>query len=266
MNCEQVKYQLIDFVDENISDQLMTEIQDHIKGCAACEDDYLETGKLLKAIAAREEVEPSLKLKTNFYKMLEAEKISLDDNKSNDAKVKRMGAKRLKPLLKLAAQVVVLVALGAALGLQFASKQKQANEVLVLQSEIHSLKQNVSLVALKQPSASERIKAIYEVDKNEYSSEIFEALINTMNTDANVNVRMASMYALAKYSSNENVRSSLIASLKFQTDPLLQITLINILVGIQDSRAKEPIYDLMNKKSTPDIVKEQAQSGLEAFV
>jgi hypothetical protein len=87
-----------------------------------------------------------------------------------------------------------------------------------------------------------------------------------MNTDANVNVRMTAMYALTRYSNIENARTALITSLNKQTDPLLQITLINILVEIQDARAKEPLQEILINKDLHEMVKKQAETGLKAFI
>ena len=87
-----------------------------------------------------------------------------------------------------------------------------------------------------------------------------------MNNDANVNVRMSAMYALSKYSTNDVVKEAFVESLKHQTDPLLQITLINILVNIQDNRAKQPIQNILDNNDTPDVVKQQAAKSLQAFI
>lgn len=265
MNCEQIKYQLIDVIDGNISDPLKTEIENHLKNCNSCQDEYIQIGRLLNEITKTELSKPSIKLKTNFYKMLEAEKSSLHVDPLKP-KSKTISFKHLKPLLKIAAQIVIFISVGIIIGMQFQNRKEQSQELLTLQNEVVDLKQNVSLVSLNQPSASERIQAINTVNKQKPNSEILDALINTMNTDGNVNVRMTSMYALAKYSSNDNVRIALIASLKNQTDPLLQITLINILVSIQDERAKAPLQEMLNNKELPDLVKKQAESGLQVFI
>jgi len=266
MKCEQVKYQLIDVIDGNITDKLKMDIESHLKKCNTCQDEYIQTGKLLNGISKTDLIEPSIKLKTCFYQMLEAEKTSLHVNPLKP-KVKIISSKYLKPLLKVAAQIIVFVSVGTLVGIRLGNKNKQSQEMFALQKEVVELKQNMSLVSLNQPSASQRIQAIHTVNKQpEINCEILNALIHTMNTDANVNVRMASMYALAKYADNENVRIALITSLKNQTDPLLQITLINILVNIQDGRAKKPLQDIMNNGELPDMVKKQAENGLEAFI
>ena len=65
---------------------------------------------------------------------------------------------------------------------------------------------------------------VQKIDK-----EILDALIYTLNTDPSTNVRLAALESLSMFISESYVKKSLIASLKTQTDPLIQINLIQIL-------------------------------------
>ncbi len=265
MKCEQIKYQLIDFIEDNLDNNIKEEIENHITHCPQCEAEYIQLGKLLQEISKTEWSQPSDNLKNNFYQMLEAEKISMLVKPLKPLS-DRISFKHFYPYLKMAAIVIIFMAIGILIGTRVRNNNYNNQKLAALQNEVTELQQNISLISLTQPTASKRIQAIQAVNKQTVvNTDIIDALINTMNTDANVNVRMTAMYALTKYSDDDNVRTALIASLNIQTDPLLQITLINILAGIQDSRAKEPIQKMLNNNDLPEVVKQQAETGLKAF-
>ena len=83
-----------------------------------------------------------------------------------------------------------------------------------------------------------------------------------MNTDDNSNVRMAAIQALSKFTDESAVLDALVSSLEIQTDPLLQITLINILVDLKEERAVETMKKLLEQEETHETVKKLAQKGL----
>ena len=123
------------------------------------------------------------------------------------------------------------------------------------------------MAKLDQSSASQRIQAVnFTQDLSQPNKEILETLIQTMNTDDNVNVRMAAIYALSKFTNENIVRNALVNSLKTQEDALLQITLINILVQIKEDKAVDVMKDIIQKEETIDAVKQMAEKGLTTFI
>ena len=92
--------------------------------------------------------------------------------------------------------------------------------------------------------------------------KVMNALLGTMNKDKNVNVRLAALYSIAKFAGSQVVRDSLVASLPRQTEPIMQIVLINILTERKESKAKGPIQDILSDKKAIKPVKDMAQKGL----
>lgn len=84
-----------------------------------------------------------------------------------------------------------------------------------------------------------------------------------MNEDKNVNVRLAALYAVSKFSDNRKINDALVTSLAKQTEPLMQIALINILTEKKESKAKAPIREILQDEKTLPPVKEIAQKGLK---
>lgn len=265
MDCTEVKYMIVDRIDENLPKSLLEQIDKHIETCDNCQEEYIQSGKILHLISEIEDEKPDESLKQDFYKMLEKEvrKQSKDSIGKQTLSLQRNIS--IAPL-KYAAAVIILISIGFMAG-HLTQKNTQAkNEIAALQQEVSQLQQHASLVSLQKPSASERLKIINTVDKEtEINKDLVTALVNTLNTDDNVNVRMAAAYALAKYPDNEFVRSSLIQSLEQQTEPILQIILIGIMVDIQDERAKPVIENIINNDNILPEVKEQASKVLTVF-
>ena len=129
------------------------------------------------------------------------------------------------------------------------------------------MKQIVMLSKLDQSSPSLRIQAVNYM--NEISSpdpNVINALINTMNTDENSNVRLAATTALSRFTDEDIVRDALIESLTIQDDPMVQITLINIMIGMHETKAKSYIEQIASNENTNKSVKSIAQRGIEILI
>jgi len=116
---------------------------------------------------------------------------------------------------------------------------------------------------VRHTSASERIQAVNQVNSlHQSDQEITQLLINTMNFDDNVNVRLAACEALYRFKDETQVREAFIQSLKIQTDPNLQITLIDILVDLKEKRAVDEIQRLIQDKNVLKVVRHKAEQGI----
>jgi len=163
---------------------------------------------------------------------------------------------------RVAASFLILIS-GILIGLKFGNNSQNEVELLSLQQEVSDVKQMLIFSKLDQQSASQRIQAVnYAREIPDPDYKIVNALIKTMNTDENTNVRMAAIQALSKFSRDKVVVNALVSSLENQTDPLLQITLINILVDLKEQAAVESIKKLLEQQETHETVKKMAEKGL----
>ena len=128
------------------------------------------------------------------------------------------------------------------------------------------MKEEVMLNMIDDESASQRIKAVsYSEDMSSPNQQVIDVLVNTLNRDKNVNVRLAALYSLQRFSDRRSVRDSLVNSLRMQTEPIIQVVLINLLAEKRDTRAIKPIQDIMTDKKTLKEVKDAAQRSLKSF-
>ena len=93
-------------------------------------------------------------------------------------------------------------------------------------------------------------------------NDIVDALVNTLNTDPNANVRLAALDGLTRFYRDDYVRKKLIASLKKQQDPLVQIALIDLLTRMRESGILSELEKIVNDENTQKAVKDCAYSGI----
>jgi len=142
-----------------------------------------------------------------------------------------------------------------------------ANELNQLKSEVTALKKTAMFTMFNEESSSDRIQAVgYAEELESPDQNVIDVLIKTLNTDKNVNVRMAAAYALSKYAGQRPVCDSLVKSLSLQNEPILQITLINILAERKEKSAFKAFQQIINDKSTMKEVRAAAQNGMKMMI
>ncbi len=266
MNCNQVQNKIIDYIDKNLPEHEMQEVEKHLDQCENCRDAVIETGKLFQSIEKNEDENPSPTLKDNFYQMLEQEKAAQNtETRPQTGKTKHLFN---RSSLAIAAQIVLLLGLGF-LGGYFANNSGgNEAQIAALQQQVNQLSQNLHYTSLNKPTASQRIKAINSIQTTNSlpNEKMIDALINTMNTDDNVNVRLTAIYALSDYSNSPKVKDALIESLEKQTDPILQITLINMVAGLNNEKSREVMRDIIENDNTNEQVKDHAKQTLNVSI
>ncbi|MEO1653477.1 MAG: HEAT repeat domain-containing protein, partial [Bacteroidota bacterium] len=92
---------------------------------------------------------------------------------------------------------------------------------------------------------------------------IINALINTLNTDPNPNVRIAAIDALERFSGQDQVRTLIARSLNNQSSPTVQLATIDILVKYQIKAGAPFLEKLLDQSGLNPSVRVQAQLALE---
>ena len=269
MNDNKIKELIADYLKGDLDKSKRFELENNLNKIGFDIKDLSELEQIYQEIGEIPIPEPGKRMDEKFYSMLENEK---KINEANSIQVRSLPENNtLKinrgfSIWQIAAGFTLLF-FGVAIGLLINSENGNNSEVALLKNEILEMKQMVMLNKLNEPSASQRVLAVSYINEfSEPDPKIIDALFNTMNNDENSSVRLAALSALSKYVDNENVRNSLIESLKKQTDPLLQISLINLMMEIQDRRAIGPIKNIYNGKNTLEAVKQQAKKGLEVII
>jgi len=112
-------------------------------------------------------------------------------------------------------------------------------------------------------SSSERLSAAAQAYKlKNTGNDIVDALVKTMNTDPSTNVRLAALEGLSKFYREAYVRKQLIASLKKQSDPMVQIELIQLLTKMKETTILNELERIVKDGNTMDAVKDHAYSSM----
>ncbi|HEY1056267.1 MAG TPA: HEAT repeat domain-containing protein, partial [Emticicia sp.] len=210
-----------DYLEDKLNTRQRQELETLLANDEALRDEFEDLKAFYADMHKPTELDPTATLDLGFYMMLEKEKGAEQKKKEKAQK----GAMRVSwinsPILKYAAGIVLL------LGIFWVGRRtadKDLNDI----GDIASLKQDVQetkrmLEMLKNESASERIQAVnYSYDLSKPDSEVLKALIKTLNTDTNVNVRTAAAEALSHFGNEKIARDALIQTLLTQKEPTLQ--------------------------------------------
>jgi hypothetical protein len=268
MKCEDVEQAMIDYLDNTLDKAHRDEVEKHLETCERCLDELKDFQQILQTVDSTQMEQPDETLRINFYHMLHGE-VNKQAFQGQKQTLSPVPIHRSSPGLKIAAAIALLLA-GTFIGLTVhfvLNRQHEGEQVASLKTEMQSMKELMMLNMLKQESPSQRIQAVnYTDDIQAPDVKVLDALTETLNHDRNINVRMAAAYSLAKYADRKSVRDSLVASLSQQTEPIIQIVLMNILVEKKESSAIKPIQKIMSDEKAMKEVKEVAQKGLKILL
>jgi hypothetical protein len=270
MKCEEIQSLLIEYIDGNLDDDTIREIVRHLESCDACRKEFEEDKKIFNTIAGHQLELPDESLRVNFNAMLqkEIEKLKVADTIKEIPIHKILNEKWSSGWMRIAAAVVILIA-GVWIGtlIRSGSDNTRTQQLSELKNEMKDMKEILMLTMLNGESASQRIKAVNFSSEIPYPNQkVINALISTLNNDKNVNVRMAAAYSLEKFWEIPAVRDSLVTSLDNQTDPIIQIVLINILTEKKESKAIRPMQEIITNKNTMQQVKDIAEKSVRVLM
>lgn len=262
MTCKEIEPLLLDYL-EQASDHYREEIKQHLLTCENCRLELEEMTRISHAIDREVPEKPGPSLREKFQAMLEAEIQILHSPQAG----KRSQIAWLSPVWKVAAILIILLG-GIWIGtlLKTRGTSGAPDQIVELRREVKEMKEVLLFSLLNDESATQRIKAVsYAEAMSNPDQKVIDALLNTLDHDNNVNVRLASLYSLARFSDKQSVRDSLIESLKIQTEPIIQVVLINILAEKKEIKAIAPIREILSNKKTLQEVKDIAQKGLRTM-
>jgi len=265
---------LIDYLDNELDDGTREQIEAHLLTCDKCSKEVKELQMIQDDISNTVMEEPAGKLRRSFNAMLKAEANAPEEwgNVKEMKPKKALVIQLSSPVWKAVAAVIILLAgIGVGTQIKTGSTGNNANELAEMRKDLRNMnttlqdtKAALMVNMLDDESPSQRIEAVNYADGIPASNQrVVSALVNTLNNDKNVNVRLAALYSLAKFTDDKTVIDSLVGSLSRQTEPIIQIVLINMLSAKKVTNARKPIQDIINNGKTLPDVKEIAQKGLK---
>ena len=204
---------------------------------------------------------PSDQLRANVYDMIRQEtsrpsRLSL----SPVAWFQRFSVPQL-------AGATLMLLLGVALGFWLRPAPTYDTQLATLSSEVQRMREMMILTLLEQPSATQRLKAVsISTELSQTDEKIYQALLKTLNHDPQVNVRLAALDALVDYADQPLVRQGLIEAIPQQESPLVQITLAEMMVQLQEKRSVDELRTLLEQQSLNEAAEQEIKKSIQQLI
>ncbi len=255
-----------DYLAGKLSQQEKEELTTYIQQGLISEEEIKGLEKIYRQLGEVSMLEPSEKMRAAFYKSLEKQKRSQANGSVFQRFLDDSTFKISLSLKQLAFGVTVLL-LGILLGYSLSPTEKYEDRLGILSSEVREMRELMMLTMLEQPSAIERLKAVnISQEMDETTQKVTDALLQTLNRDENVNVRLAALDALMRYTSQPTVREGLTASIQHQESPLVQIALAEAMVKLQEKSSVQPLEELLKRDDLNEDVAKKIKQSIQTLI
>ena len=267
MNCQEIRKKIPDLLNDGLAAAEASRLREHLLSCPACREEFQELNETWTRLGILEEEQPGPELRRDFYRRLESYQKELAPRQRTEW---RQELARFLPGWQFSAPALRLAAarpdrcpgFWRRLFYRAPAKKADTGQLTALNREVDSLKQQVSLSLLSQPSASARLQGLAMTSRlQDPDPALLKALLDMLDNDPSVNVRLSAVDALYLFADREEVRAAMTASLSRQTSPLVQIALIDLMVSLKEKRAAAALKKLLDDKKIIPEVRQRAQLG-----
>lgn len=250
--------ELIMKYNEGLADPSEIKTLEHLIETGAIELTQLrELNSLEQRVMAMEFPKPSKTLDDSFYAML--------------AKVKKENRgfswtaffawPEVAPKLAFASIALILGFFGG-----YLLKPADSQQVEQLSQQVTDLKEMMMFSLLEKESATDRLKAVnLTSEMSTVSSNVTSALLQTLNQDENINVRLAALDMLKPYVRDNRVREELVRSIAMQESPLVQLALAELMVALQEKSSVKEFEKILKSDKTPSDVRKKIEESLKVM-
>ena len=280
--CHDLEALLPAYVEHSLPTAEADRVATHLATCPSCQLQVIQLRALTDDLDAALPEAPRTALRANFMAMLEQQKALLVPEEAlvsapapPAAKVVSMWPTAIANNWMRVAASIVLIAAGVLLGRQLPWGGRSSGGLAVGTSAAPAAEAAPDGLAQALEggngraavSASNRIRLVANSTKEtEPGDPAVQVLINTLNFDPNTNVRLAACEALYRLRADPRVREALVHSLPIQTDPNVQITLIDMVVAMRVRRAVPQLQRLAKRPDALPVVRAQAEAGIGKLI
>ena len=275
--CHEMEALLPAYVEHSLPTAEADYVAAHLAGCPACQLQVTQLRALTDDLDAALPEVPRTALRANFMAMLEQQKALLPLPPASapapaaqfTGKVVQIWPTALASNWMCIAASVVLIAAGVFLGRQlpWGGRPNDGVATATDKNTHYALAQALAGEGGRPVSASDRIRLVANSAKEtEPGDPTVQVLINTLNFDPNPNVRLAACEALYRLRDDPRVREGLANSLPLQTDPNVQIALIDMVVSMRVRRAVPQLERLSKRPDALPVVRAQAEAGIGKLI
>jgi len=221
MKCNQIKEKFSDFLTGELDKNVREKIQEHITVCSSCREELENLSAIWTKLEVLPEEQPSDKVRTRFYAVLDQYK-KIQDRKTVRPRKERSSTGWLPPWIpaRPAFQfsiAALLLVVGLAGGYFLRPGWQRKGEIAQLRQEVHQLSRITAVSLLQQESLSEQMGGIrWSSRLSQENRASLADFLRTLNLDIS---------AISPSRNNSIAQSEFIQSLSEQASPVVEIAL-----------------------------------------
>lgn len=278
MNCERAREILPELLDQRTPPTSHLEARAHLAGCPDCQRDCATLAQVATALDTPASVAPSARLRTNFYSMLEEEKHSAASaravsDREQHSRVSRLWRWVIAPLAGGA-----LAAVGFIAGMRYSplpaipsvtANSETRQKLADLQQKVDTMSQLVGYSLLQQQQqrpTNDRLRGVFaSATIGRPENQVINELICALALDPSAHVRLCALEGLYPHREQEAVRAGVLTCLTREENPLVQISMIDLLATARDAGARAAIERIALSDRSDRTVRDAAQHALTQF-
>jgi len=287
MTCRNIREKLSECALRGETASEDASLRAHLDGCPDCRREYASLRQAADALGAIPDPRPSPRLRAAVFASIELEKraVRAERAAARDGESSRHPSARtarpawLRLLQPLAACALLVIGFEAGGRFNRAPAPAAANpppsaltaadaaerrELADLRARVDSMAQLVEYSVLqKRPSNDrlERVMTAAAVEKPDV--RLIDGLIDTLAIDPSANVRLNALDALYAHADRDVVRAGVVACLPREPNPLVQVAMIDFLVGARDREAAPELRMLAVDAHADGDVRESARRAVD---
>jgi hypothetical protein len=273
LSCEQILERWTAAMAEGLTPPLELEL--HFADCAACARAAGELRELWDGLGHIGDDVPSAELRAGVdamirtWQQMQAAPAAAPREEVPPAAPLPFPARpatgRRRPLRRALQRYVLPLAamLGGVLIGVAVSRDDRRDEVAELRADMREMRQVLAISLLDQSTASGRLEGVsMGAEVARHDSRVLAALLQTLSTDSNANVRLAAVEALAPRAGEKAVQQKLGNALKREPEPLVQIALADALLSTDDAAARRLVEPLLTSGNARPEVRQYVRRRL----
>lgn len=259
MNCQEAAQMLAGRWHGELDGEAEAALDRHLADCETCRREAADLAVLWAGLDALPVVEPPARMRARFEARIEAELAReradrvvpfAPPHTAGGTTPRRAAAPGIvgRGVRRFAA-IAATLAIGVLAGSELA-RRRDDRQIEALRGEVASLHETVATALLSGASPSERLRGVsYGRSVSGTDERVAEALIGALETDPDVNVRLAAIEALRPLAARPETRPRLVAAAAGQQSPLVQLSLVEVLLdprsGLDPAAARADLAGLL---------------------
>ena len=264
MTCERIREQIPEALAGGLDKASREALVEHLEGCANCRTEVAELNAVwrgLEAVKIGMDPAPDESAKARFQEMLAAYQAGMAAVQPAVRPAKSQWFAWF-PAWQFAMAAGLLLG-GILLGRYLPQAGGGGAEMAQLRSQVENLHQMVALSMLQQQSPSARMRGVTYSEKfAQPDPQVLDALLQAVNHDSNVNVRLSAVDALQKFATDPETARAMVNSVAGQDSPLVQIALIDMLVQLNARNVAPDLERISKDLRMDEMVRQRAAWAL----